>query len=127
MAEDRDEVWRQLSDLKSSVRLLETKVDGKVEALAPREWVHQLMQPIQQSITRMEASVSQLTTDAKDLFDAHSAMLTEKGARERQEWAERTPLGLVKKYAPVIAFLVACVALFRVLGSLADYWLAAHK
>lgn len=113
--------------MQSSVRLLETKVDGRMETLAPREWVHQIMQPIQQSITRMETAVSQLTTDAKDLFDAHSAMLKEKGDRERQEWAEKTPLGLVKKYAPVIGFLVGTVALFRILGSWFEVWLQQHK
>jgi len=127
MVDERDSLWQKVTELQSSVRLLETKVDGEVKSLAPRDWVHQVMQPIQQSITRMEASVSQLTEDAKDLFNAHSTMLKEKADREKQEWAEKTPLGLIKKYGPVIGFMAGIVALYRALGSLFEVWLQQYK
>lgn len=127
MPDDRDTLWKELADLKASVSLLETRVDGRLGSLAPRDWVHEILSPLQQAVTKMESSVTQLSEDAKELFDTHKQMLREKGERERQECAERTPLGIVKKYAPVIGFLVGAVALFRVLGSLAESYIQTHR
>jgi hypothetical protein len=125
--EHRDTLWKEIAELKQAVLLLETRVDGRLGALAPRDWVHEIFNPIQQAVVRMEGSVAQLSEDAQELFDAHKEMLKEKALRERQEWEEKTPLGLVKKYAPLVGVLVGLVALFRVLGTFAEIWLEAHK
>lgn len=123
---ERDIVWREVAGLKSAVRELEIKVDSKIESMAPRDWVHTVLQPVQESLVRMETSVSQLTQDAKELFDAHKEMLRERGERERAEWMEKTPLGIVKRYAPAVGFLLALVALFRVIGTAIELWLKAR-
>lgn len=127
MTEGRDELWNAVSALRSDVRLMQEKMDGRLQDLAPRGWVHELVAPIQQSVVRMEAAVSGLAEDAKLLFKSHSDVLEEKRKQNELEWAARTPLGLVKKYGPVIGFLVGVVALFRILGSLFEVWLSTHK
>ena len=108
---------------------LETRVavlEARFLTYAPREWVKDFIKPVQDSVNRMEAIVNSLTEKADALFDAHDSLLKEKAEQERKQWAERTPLGLVKKYGPVVTFAAGSIALYRVLGTLAETWLKAH-
>lgn len=123
----RDQVWREMSEIKTQLLRLESRVEGELKGLAPRDWVHTVLQPIQQSITRMELTVGQLANDAKDLFAEHKQMLRDKADREKIEWADKTPLGIVKRYAPAVALLVGLVALFRVLGTGLELWLGLPR
>lgn len=81
---------------------------------------------VKETIAPLQASVSQLTEDARELFEAHKVILQEKGARERREWEDKTVSGITRRYAPVVALIVSLFTLFRILGTFVELWLQ-HK
>lgn len=117
-------------DIETRVALLEVRFGH----YADREWVREYVLPTQNSVTEIKNSIVSLTGEMKHLaeqlltvFAAHNAFLEEKRKASEKESEENTPLGLVKKYAPVVVFLVAVVALFRVLGTVFETWVQHIK
>lgn len=113
----------------SGDRSLETRIallEAQFKSYAPREWVKDFIKPVQDSVNRMESIVNSLTEKADALFDAHDSLLKEKAEQERKQWAERTPLGLIRKYGPVVSFVAGSIAVYRLLGTLAETWLKTH-
>jgi hypothetical protein len=53
-------------------------------------------------------------------------LLKEKAQAERAELLAKTPLGLVKKYGPVVTFIIGSIAVYRILGAVAEGWLRIH-
>jgi len=72
--EKRDELH-----LAERVAALESQRDN----LAPRTWVQEVLRPLEQSITRMEQSVSRLADESKILFSFHEELLKERAEHER--------------------------------------------
>jgi hypothetical protein len=115
-------LWERINEMSVAIAELKTQVKEH----ATHGWVRDIIRPIEQSVSRMEVAVTSLSDDAKSLFAAHDAMLKEKAAAERAELESKTPMGLVKKYAPVIAFLLGAIALYGILSAAVQSWLRAH-
>lgn len=118
-----------INEMPEKDKSLETRIallEQQFASYAPREWVKDFIKPVQDSVNRMESIVNSLSEKADHLFDAHDSLLREKAEQERKGWLERTPLGLIKKYGPVVTFIVGIVAIYRLAGSLLENWIRAH-
>jgi hypothetical protein len=119
---EHNNLWEEVSGMKAEIATIKARLDGH----APREWVRELVGPIQVAVTGMEQTVLGLSESAQKLFASHDELLKEKAAADRAELMAKTPLGLVKRYGPVIGFIVGCTAIYRILGTLAESWLHGH-
>jgi hypothetical protein len=135
------------TDLVARVAVLEDRIDG----YPPREWVKDFVkeytEPIMKAVQKHEQTsaetaktVQQLVEQADTLFTAHNTMLQERAQREQAEYQarmgdlklladNRTPLGMAKRYGPLIAIVGSCVGLLVALGKVADKllaWMVQH-
>ncbi len=129
-----EELWRELADLKTEIKTLRKEVELRFDSVAPRGWVQDILKPIEQAITKIETAiqgqadvVGDIGEQIKTLFTAHDQFLKEKAAQERKELEGRTALGYIKRFGPVVAFVLSMVTLFRVAGTVLELWLQQHK
>lgn len=128
-AEPRTEHMGQQFNEMEPNKSIETRVavlEAKMSSYAATEWVKDFIKPVQDSVNEMRVIVHTLGEKADALFDAHDSLLKEKAQHERQQWNEKTPLGIVKKYAPFISFIIGVVAVYRILGSVVETWLRSR-
>jgi DNA-binding PucR family transcriptional regulator len=128
MPDTPEELARIARDVQLRLSLVEQKLSS---SYADRDWVRDFIEPTRTAVVKIETSVNTLTGEMRQLSDkvsavfaAHDQFLEEKRQNELQSVKDATPLGLVKKYTPVASLFVLIVAIFRVMGSLAEYWLS---
>jgi len=119
---DNKELWEKLSELSTQVATLRKEMELRFDSVAPRGWVHDVLDPIKQSISKIEnaiasqsATVGDLAEKMKMMFESHDAFLKEKAESEREQLKSQTWSGLIKKYAPVVLFILSLFTLFGVL------------
>ncbi len=117
------ELWHKVLEIDVHVTRLTERLDNRFDGVAREGWVREFVRPIQDSFLKMEMVVASLSEDAKSLFAAHDALLTEKAETEKQQAKDRTPLGIVKKYAPMFGLVGGLVTAYRVLGTALELWL----
>lgn len=108
---------------------LETRVvllEKQFEQYAPREWVFELIAPIRDSVRDIKIAVERQAEEARGLYESHKAMITKEEERREKLAEERTPMGLVRKYSPLVATIGGLVFIYRVLGTLAEVWLTSN-
>lgn len=133
-----------------------TRLESLHDNLAPRTWVQEVMAPVQQSITRMEQTVTRLAEESKILFSFHEQLLKERAEHERQESeakilaiqeqhaqamkvaqaaahhaeerAERAGAlhWIEKKAGPVVSFLSTVVGIIAIGGGLIAWWITNY-
>lgn len=82
------------SELVERVTRLETIHDN----MAPRTWVQDILKPIEQSILRMEQTVSRQAEESKILRSLHEHLLTDRAGRDRAE-SEAKILAIEEQHA----------------------------
>jgi hypothetical protein len=116
---ENDRLWDKVTAMEIEISRIVTRLDNHQPTIA-------LVGQLEKSVARIEQSVASLSDDARNLFAAHDTLLKEKANTERAELLAKTPLGLVKRYGPVVGFIVGCTAVYRVLGTIAEGWLRSH-
>jgi hypothetical protein len=108
---------------------LETRValiEDQLKDIPPREWVKDFVRPLEHSIAKIEAAVTSLAGRADSLFSAHNELLREKAAQDKKALEERTPVGWLKKWAPMFSLIATLFLLYNILSSLLQAWMKAH-
>jgi hypothetical protein len=116
---ENDRLWEKVTAMEIEIGRIVTRLDGHQPTIA-------LVGQLEKSVVRIEQSVASLSEDARNLFAAHDTLLKEKAQAERAELLAKTPLGLVKKYGPVVTFIIGSIAVYRILGAVAEGWLRIH-
>ena len=123
-------MWEKLSELSTQVATLRKEMELRFDSVAPRGWVHDILDPIKQSINKIEnaiasqsATVGELASNMKLMFDSHNTLLKEKAESEREQLKSQTWLGMIKKYAPVVLFILSLFTLFGLLRVWLETWI----
>lgn len=121
-----------------------TRLEEQVKSYARSEWVSESLGELTRTVDLMGINVSDVvkqigivSTRQEDLYKTHDALLKQRAEQERQEFEntrkvlqakleDRNPLNIAKRWLPITSLLIAIVALFRILGSLIEAWLAKH-
>lgn len=101
-------------------------LEEKLESLPPREWVKDFVRPLQDSISEIKNAVTSLASKAESLFTAHNELLREKSAQDKKAMEERTAMGMIKRWTPVVGMVGLLFVVYQVVSALATTWLKAH-
>ena len=111
-----------------------TRLETLSENWAQQGWVKDLVQPIQESVIRMEHAVNTLTDDSKMLVRAHEELLKDRAERERRLYEEqlrqardRTFGNLLREnVAPILGVVLSTAAIIALLGEILKFWLVNY-
>lgn len=133
-----------------------TRLESKFDNIAPRTWVLEVLKPVEQSISRMEQTVSRLADESKILFSFHEQLLKERAEHERLESeaklqaiheqhaqamkaaqdaaasaeARAASAGALhwieKKASPVVSFLSTVIGIVIIGGGLFAWWITNY-
>lgn len=118
-----------------------TRLEEKIDALAPRAWVQDAFAPVNQTLTRLEQAIASLTDDSKALFHAHEQMLQERAEQQRQlfdeklaaakaeakAFQERTLFNQLRdRWGPLATALSAIAGFVVILAGVFQWWLFAY-
>jgi len=117
------------SDLEVRERLV--KLESRVDSLATRDWVREMVDPIKAAAIETAHAVTGLSSKFESLFNAHKEMVDERREQQREEHQARLaaaekntwPAILKDKWTPVLAFLSLMIAVSSAIGGLACYWI----
>lgn len=115
-------LWERVNTLSATVTRLETRM----EEHAPRRWVEGLLAPIEKSISKIELSVTSLSEQGKELYEAHNALLREKSQRELQELQSKTLPAMLKKYGALAGAIGSIWFAMTIARALVEGWLRQH-
>ncbi|MBA3768790.1 MAG: hypothetical protein H0W99_17775 [Acidobacteria bacterium] len=123
-----DDLEKIAHDVQMRLALVEQKLE---HSYAGREWVREFTEPTRAAVVEIKSSIQSLTGEMRGLgdkvttvFAAHDVFLEEKREAELQTAKDATPGGLVRKWTPFAALMLMLVALYRVLGTLIEHWIA---
>jgi len=113
------------STLEGEVKVLVSKLDG----FAPMEWVRQYIEPIKESIIRMELTQEAEAEQRKVLYTAHEKLIEARAQQERElkeaeikALKESTFFNLLKtKWVPVLGLLTALGVILELFHRLVNF------
>jgi hypothetical protein len=112
-------------------------LEERQQRYAEREWVRDHVQPVRDSVLKIEAAVTALADEQrevslaqKQLFAAHDALLKQEAEDKLKEAQERTFGKQFLRFAAYVGALLAFFTLFRLAGTYAEVYIktvASHE
>ena len=109
-------------------------LEARCDSLAKREWVHEIITPIRDSVVKIEHSISALTGDMQALFKTQDELLREKAQRERELHEEQLKAAqnatlaaqMKDKWIPLFTFFGLVLASIGTLAGAAAWWIVHY-
>lgn len=134
MADDLSRAIDMLQQLTTRVSLLEHEKEDAAPGPRVKLFVTEVVAPIKDSVAEIKVAIKdtnsamqQMAMESKELYEQHKSFLDSEQKRREKEMEGRTATGLVKKYLPIVTLVGAVIALFRVLGTAIEFYLAARS
>lgn len=106
------------------VRERVTRLESRVDALATKEWVRDLVEPIKNAAVETQHAMTSLSDQFKALFAGHTELLKERSEREREDHEQKSwHYILTKKWAPVAGFILTLISLIGAVGGFLAWWI----
>ena len=116
-------------------------VEAQLKSYATQLHVAEALKPIEQSMLKQESIVNTLSLRVNTVFDMHEQLLQQRAKQEREEFEarirakeaaaeeklraleEKTLLGRVRKYGPILGWILAGAALFGAIYKGLESWI----
>jgi len=86
-------------------------------------WVRELVQPIKEAALKTEHAITSLAVRFESLFASHDKLIQDRSDREREDHLKSNLTYTIReKWAPIVGFLLAVVALFGTVASGFAWW-----
>lgn len=123
-----------MSDVIHELKERVTSLEERVENVAKREWVHELITPIRDSVMRIDSTFEGMTKDMRALFSTQDQLLKEKAARDeelhkaqlRQSEQQTLSYILKEKWTPFLIFVSLVISTCAAIIGGATWWIVNH-
>ena len=115
-----------VAKLAERVSNLEVVKDDAVPGPRVRLFVTEVVQPIKESVGKIEGSITRLAEESKELYDAHKAFIDAEQKRKEKEQEERTVSATLKRWGAVSGAVGAIWLLFRVVGTIIEVYIQSR-